>query len=140
MAYDRSTKLRNHIFMWSTLSFGLVAGLNDFYDWIDECLLAYALISGLCVISLFLASWWRLQVDKISDVLRWLMVMIFGIGLTNFVQLYARWLFVTERPEYEGFITSTLWHYRMAPQGIALTYMASLILARMIYKDYHGDR
>lgn len=133
---DRSKTLRNRVFEWVACVVFAVYLLNDYYDWRDPCLVAYEFTMFFAFLCLFMASWWRLQVRKTSDVLKWLIIMIAGTMYSTALQWWARMLNLSrEMVEYQEFMRSEWWHYRMMPLLASLIYMAALIYARLEHKD-----
>lgn len=125
-------EIRNRIF-WALFLVGLSLYIaNDFYNWTDECLVAYALVSVFCFINLILFAWWWWVKGRATDVYKWLMVLMGGVMLTNVGNLHSRWYI--HRGDMEAYlcvIQSFPWKYRAVPTMVALMYMLSLVVSRI---------
>lgn len=118
------------------IAWGYVA--NDINEWVDECIVAYSIISILCVWALGAGlAWWAIE-GKASTVFRWLMVLVFGLGLTHVIQIYSRNLLIHGNTYYATFMDSWIWNYRVSFTIISLVYLLAVIVSRMLEKD--GDR
>jgi hypothetical protein len=106
--------------------------MNDYYDWVDECLLSYFLVCFSCLVVLICSTWWVLQAGEVRPVFITVVSTVGGVFLTNLIQLYARTLFIArDFIEYEYFLNSSMWNYRNIPELVSLMYLGAIVVSRI---------
>ncbi len=135
---ESSAQIRFRHKVFSVTVFGLIwfMLMNDYANWLDECVASYAIVSALYlfVICTSLIYWSR--TGRVSSVFKWLVALMAGGFINAAIQLYARWLRVVGiNAQYDLFMDSEAWHYRYMPIMIALSYIFALILGRVLLGD-----
>lgn len=130
------TRVRRTAF---TALIALVSGgtlINHFQERIDPCLWSYSIVTFLSGWTVAVSIWWWWQVDTTSTVFRWLVLLVFGVGISDGLQMYVRSLLVSGKTEaYHAVIHTWWWHYREIVTVVALVYLVSLILGRLSTED-----
>jgi hypothetical protein len=139
---ERERRVRSRLFWWSTAFVVYCILLNDYNNWIDECLGTYFLICFSCLVVLMGSSWWIFQSLTARPAFITIVSVTSGVFLTNAINLQARWIWVSEsRAAYEDFISCTLWHYRNVPELISLIYLGAIVVSRLWeIEEKRGDR
>lgn len=113
---------------------------NDLFNIIDECLTAYALSVLLCTVTLVLFGYWWHWNREASEVYKWVMVLIAGIGVTDAGNFHIRLYRVFGDCEgFDRMIASAPWIYRTLPKVLALAYLIAFIISRMVYGEEEED-
>ena len=122
----------NPRFYVPALLFLVVFGLNDWNDWVDECLVAYATNAAIAMMSGAVYLWWWHHTGNATDVYRWVTAFFFALAYSNVITLYARWLYVGGCTEaYRVFLDTFVWHTRVVPTVLVQLYMMVLVANRL---------
>ncbi len=129
---------KNRAFVPLLLIGFLILVANDYYDWMDECVLAYACVQILATFSAIVFTVWALRVyqktgRRPSDVYLWVTILFYATSFNYHFMLRARLLWLSNNHvDYQRMMDSTLWHYRVFPVEVAMMYLLAVIIGRML--------
>ncbi len=112
--------------------FLILLALNDYSDFMDGCLLVYALSTTAALACACVYGWWWWHTGSATEVYRWVTALFFALVWSDAFILYVRLLYIRGQHEaYLSFLESDLWHLRAAPLVLVQIYMAALVVNRL---------
>lgn len=130
-------KIKNNLFLGLALLYVSLFAANDWINVVDECLMSYATVVGLCLVNVSLFGWYWWVTGRATSVYRWVLVLQAGVGITNGVNFASRYNMLCNEKDFvfaSTFVRATdywLWKYRLMPETLALIYLTALIVARL---------
>lgn len=118
---------------WPTISLVSWAYItNDINEYVDECMLGYAIIAVLSLWSFAASCWYWSVAYPVSTVFRWITVLIAGTFVNYCIMSYARALRLSgDIAGYDAFLASPWWNYRFSLVAISLVYLFAVIVSRL---------
>jgi hypothetical protein len=112
------------------LLFTLSANIQE--DWVDGCLLAYAVNAMLALCCGCVYLWWWRKTGMATDVYQWVTMLFFSITWNKCCAIYARYLYLQgDMAAYRLYMDGTIWNTRTIPESIVLLYMIVLVADRI---------
>jgi hypothetical protein len=118
---------------WALLCIYVASGaIIDYYNVLDETLFRYCIeFVALCTCAFLYVRWW-IKVRRASEFYRCLTLLFLGMVVKVGMEIFARWIFVYGHGDYNYFITCYWWQLRGVPETLALIYMLSVIVSRLV--------
>src|SRR5574343_381668 len=130
-------KVKNSLFSGLAFVYLVLFVVNDWVNYVDECLVSYALVFALCLINVTLLGWYWWVTGKATAVYRWVVVLQAGVGFTNAVNFGNRYRMLCGDTDFllaSKWASHTdywVWKYRLLPETLAIIYLLALIVARL---------
>jgi hypothetical protein len=130
----RSRELRKKIFAFFLVVYFLGNGAVDYFNLANEILVLYIVELVVCGVCAVLYLWWWLKEHHpASDVYRCVTLLFCGLSIRLMTESYVRWIYLVQGElDYKALICSYMWRLRILPESVALLYMLSLVLGRVI--------
>ena len=130
-----SVKIRRYTFATSLfLMFSLYVIMDwlNYYKDANNPLIVYGIELFFLCICAFFYTWWKFHHGHASSIFNWMIVLIYCMIYDTAFEFYARYLYIYDRLEYSTYIMSFMWSFRSVPKIIALIYMTSLVIGRIL--------
>jgi hypothetical protein len=124
----------------------LLAGyliINALVDWTNlanEVLVLYIVELMVCLTCAGMYLWWWKKTGPATDVYRCVTFLFCGLSIRLMTETYVRWIYLAQGSlDYQALICSYMWRLRVVPESIALLYMASLVIGRVVagHEEHH---
>lgn len=125
--------LRHKIFGWLFGAYVVVNGVIDLTDAANEVLVMYLIELMTCLTCAGLYLWWWRKTGPATEVYQCVTLLFCGLSVRVGIETYVRWIYIAQGSiDYQALICSYMWRLRVIPESIALLYMASLVIGRLI--------
>lgn len=101
----------------------------------DLALGFYGAIVFFSAFGFFLCAWWWFQIKHVTSMYVATTAFFISTTLYHSIDVYARWLSLTNTAEFEKFISSDMWAYRGALHLLVLFVFIMQLYVRML-KSY----
>lgn len=131
----KSVEVRRYTFIVSVflvLVIYIVMDWANYYHDVNNPLIVYGIELFFIGICAFFYTWWRFHQHRASSIFNWMTALFYFMFLETAMEFYARYLYIYDRLEYSSYIMSFVWTFRSIPKIIALIYMTSLVIGRII--------
>jgi len=136
-----SIRIRRTIFVVSTVAICLFYALVDMLDCCSDVvnpLIVYGVEIIFLVLCAFFYTWWGFTHKQSTSIYNWMTIFIYCMMLDASIELYARYLYIFNQSECLNLIELPVWYFRGIPKIIALVYMTSLIVGRVLANKKDG--
>ena len=128
----RERKIRRRYFTVLLMVCG-ATWLSGLHYAVDADFMSYLLTQVFATSATILSAYWAFTVGTKSTVFKWIVILTLGVAVANSWQLYARYFWITgQMSEYEKLMASSWWNYRQVPETVAMAFLLSVILSRML--------
>lgn len=111
----------------------------NYYPDASNPLIIYGIEVSFLTICAGFYTWWGVLHNKhATSIYNWMTILIYCMILETSVEFYARYLYVYNRLEYSNLVMSFIWYFRSIPKIIAIIYMTSLIIGRLIASKHEN--
>lgn len=127
-----------------SVSIGVMVFIYVLMDWLNyypdvsNPLIIYGIELFFLALCAGFYTWWRSKNSHATGIYNWMTILMYCMILETSLEFYARYLYIYDRLHYSTYIMSFIWYFRGVPKIIALIYMVSLIIGRIIASQ-HDD-
>lgn len=110
----------------------------NYYPDVNNPLIVYGIEIFFLSLCAGFYTWWGIHNKHATSIYNWMTILLYCMIIDSLLEFYARYLYIYDRLLYSKYIMSFIWYFRSIPKIIAIIYMASLVIGRIIASK-HND-